>query len=152
MDDRASRSRYRDDVQQLRAQGHACEAYAREASEDVREPGAGVGSGAGAHRCGARRMIGEPGTRLSGRSAMLRLSSLVGERTLFENDSYRRLWLAKLLSHVPTNALVYTMLLLVVDATGKSFFSSLFVVAYIAPTAFLGTISGVLVDRMPKGI
>ena len=91
-------------------------------------------------------------TGVSSRSAMLRLSSLVGERTLFENDAYRKLWLAKLLSHVPTNAVVYTMLILVVNATGKSFFSSLFVVAYIAPTALLGTVSGVLVDRAPKGL
>src|SRR5712671_3322382 len=86
------------------------------------------------------------------RTAMLRLSSLVGERTLFENDAYRKLWLARLLSHTPTNAIVYAMLILVVQATGKSFFSSLFVVAYIAPTALLGTVSGVLVDRLPKGL
>lgn len=87
------------------------------------------------------------------RTAMLRISSLVGERTLFENnDAYRKLWLAKLLSHVPANAVVYTMLILVVNATGRSFFSSLFVVAYITPTAALGTVTGVLVDRMPKGI
>jgi Na+/melibiose symporter-like transporter len=86
------------------------------------------------------------------RTAMVRLSALVGERTLFENEAYRRLWLAKLLSHIPVNAVVYTMLILVVEATGKSFFSSLFVVAYIAPTALLGTISGVLVDRAPKAL
>jgi MFS family permease len=86
------------------------------------------------------------------RTAMLRLSSLVGERALFENDAFRKLWLAKLLSHVPVNAMVYTMLILVVNATGRSFFSSLFVVAYIAPTALLGTLSGVVVDRMPKGL
>src|SRR5438034_11510632 len=86
------------------------------------------------------------------RTAMLRLSALVGERTLFENDAYRKLWLARVLSHTPTNAIVYTMLILVVNATGKSFFSSLFVVAYIAPTALLGTVAGVLVDRAPKGI
>ncbi len=86
------------------------------------------------------------------RTAMLRLSALVGERTLFENEAYRRLWLAKLLSHVPVNAVVYTMLILVVDATGRSFYSSLFVVAYIAPTALLGTVSGVFVDRAPKAL
>jgi len=86
------------------------------------------------------------------RTAMLRLSALVGERTLFENEGYRRLWIARLLSATPVNAIVYTMLILVVNATGKSFFSSLFVAAYIAPTAILGTVSGVLVDRMPKGI
>jgi MFS family permease len=87
-----------------------------------------------------------------GRSAMMRLSALVGERSLFENDAYRRLWLARLLSAIPVNAIVYAMLILIVNATGKSFFSSLFVVAYIAPTALLGTASGVLVDRLPKGI
>lgn len=87
-----------------------------------------------------------------GRSAMMRLSALVGERSLFEKDAYRRFWVARLLSAIPVNAIVYTMLILVVNATGKSFFSSLFVVAYIAPTALLGTISGVLVDRMPKGL
>ncbi|MHB8376061.1 MAG: MFS transporter [Dehalococcoidia bacterium] len=86
------------------------------------------------------------------RTAMMRLSALVGERTLFENEAYRRLWIARLLSATPVNAIVYTMLILVVNATGKSFFSSLFVVAYIAPTALLGTFSGVLVDRMPKGV
>ncbi|MEX2245366.1 MAG: MFS transporter [Dehalococcoidia bacterium] len=86
------------------------------------------------------------------RTAMLRLSALVGERTLFENEAYRRLWVARLLSSTPVNAMVYTMLILVVRDTGKSFASSLFVVAYIAPSALLGTISGVMVDRMPKGV
>ena len=38
-------------------------------------------------------------TQTHGRSAMLRLSALVGERTLFENDAYRKLWLTKLLAH-----------------------------------------------------
>lgn len=87
-----------------------------------------------------------------GRSAMRRLSSLVGERSLFEKDGYRKLWLARLLSSIPVNAIVYTMLILVVNATGKSFASSLFVVAYIAPSALLGTISGAMVDNMPKGV
>lgn len=86
------------------------------------------------------------------RAAMLRLSALVGERSLFENDAYRRLWLAKVLSHTPVNAVVYAMLIMVVKATGLSFFSSLFIVAYIAPTAVLGTVSGVFVDRLPKGV
>jgi MFS family permease len=86
------------------------------------------------------------------RTAMLRLSALVGERTLFENDAYRKLWLSRLLSHAAVNATVYAMLILVVEATGKNFASSLFVVAYIAPSALLGTVSGVLVDRMPKGL
>lgn len=89
----------------------------------------------------------------SGRETLLRVSSIVGERQLFErNDAFRKLWTAKLLSSIPSDAIVYTMLILVVRATGRSFFSSLFVVAYIAPTALLGTISGVMIDRAPKGL
>ena len=86
------------------------------------------------------------------RAAMLRLSALVGERALFENDAYRKLWVSRLLSHTPVNAVVYAMLLIVVDATDTSFSSSIFVAAYIAPTALLGSFSGVLVDRAPKGL
>lgn len=86
------------------------------------------------------------------RTAMLRLSAIVGERALFENDAFRRLWLSRLLSHIPVNAVIYTMLILVVNATGRSFASSLFVVAYIAPSALLGTLSGAIVDRAPKGV
>jgi MFS family permease len=86
------------------------------------------------------------------RAAMLRLSALIGERRLFDNEGYRRLWVARLLSATPVNAIVYAMLILVVDQTGKNFFSSLFVAAYIAPSALLGTVSGVVVDRMPKGV
>ena len=71
----------------------------------------------------------------SARAAMTRLSALVPERSLFQHEPFRRLWTARLLSHIPGNALVYMMLLLVVDATGKAFSSSLFVAAYIAPTA-----------------
>jgi MFS family permease len=86
------------------------------------------------------------------RAAVGRLSALVPERALFQNDSYRRLWVSRLLSQVPSNAVVYTMLILVVEATGKSFSSSLFVAAYIAPAAVLGSFAGVLVDQFPKGV
>lgn len=86
------------------------------------------------------------------RAAMHRLSSIVGERTIFENDAYRNLWLARLLSATPSNAIVYAMLILVVNAREESFFSSLFVVAYILPSALFGTLSGVIVDRMPKSL
>lgn len=86
------------------------------------------------------------------RAAMHRLSSLVGEGAIFENDAYRNLWLARVLSSTPSNAVVYTMLILVVNARDASFFSSLFVVAYILPSALFGTLSGVIVDRMPKSL
>lgn len=89
---------------------------------------------------------------LSPRAAMHRLSSIVGEGAIFENDAYRNFWLARLFSATPSNAVVYTMLILVVNARDASFFSSLFVVAYILPSALFGTLSGVIVDRMPKSL
>ena len=86
------------------------------------------------------------------RTAMGRLSALVPERALFRNDAYRGLWFSRVLSQTPSNAIVYAMLIVVVEATGKSFSSSLFVAAYIAPAAVLGSLAGVLVDRFPKGL
>ena len=50
------------------------------------------------------------------------------------------------------NAVLYTLLVLAVGGTGTaaSVKSALFITAYILPTAALGTVSGVLVDRLPK--
>src|SRR5574340_202934 len=118
---RAHRRRHRPALPHVRTSGAARTSCAREAAEGVREPRPGAGPRAGAGGAGARGLMADP------RTAMLRLSALVGERTLFENEGYRRLWLARLLSATPVNSIVYTMLILVVNATGKSFFSSLFV-------------------------
>lgn len=81
-----------------------------------------------------------------------RWESLAGGAILQE-DGFRRLWLGRLCSHTALNAVLYTLLVLAVgEGSSSSMKSALFVTAYLLPTATLGTISGVLVDRLPKNI
>jgi MFS family permease len=72
---------------------------------------------------------------------------------ILQEDGFRRLWLGRLCSHTALNAVLYTLLVLAVgQGDGASIKSALFITAYLLPTATLGTISGVLVDRLPKNI
>lgn len=82
-----------------------------------------------------------------------RWESLTGGGALLQQDSYRHLWLGRLLSHTALNAVLYTLLVAAVgDGSGASIKSALFISAYLLPTATLGTVSGVLVDRLPKNL
>ena len=80
-----------------------------------------------------------------------RWESLTGGGVLFQEDGFRRLWLGRVLSHTALNTVLFTLLVLAVgEGSGASIKSALFITAYLLPTATLGTISGVLVDRLPK--
>jgi len=82
------------------------------------------------------------------------LSALTGRSEMLQQEGYRQLWFARLASHTAINAVLYTLLVLVVQGqgTGASIKSALFITAYILPTATMGTISGVIVDRLPKNL
>ena len=81
-----------------------------------------------------------------------RWQMLIGGTAILQQDGFRGLWLGRLLSHTGMNVVLYTLLVLAVGGTGTaaSVKSALFITAYILPTAALGTVSGVLVDRLPK--
>ena len=81
-----------------------------------------------------------------------RWQMLIGGTAILQQDGFRGLWLGRLLSHTGMNVVLFTLLVLAVQGTGTaaSVKSALFITAYILPTAALGTISGVLVDRLPK--
>ncbi len=82
-----------------------------------------------------------------------RWEALTGSTAILQEDGFRRLWLARLLSHTGINAVLYTLLVLAVgDGSGASIKSALFVTAYLLPSATLATFSGVLVDRLPKHV
>ncbi len=92
-------------------------------------------------------MMAIPGTPVQ------RVASLIGERDLVEhNEVYRRFWIGRLFSDVAFNAMIYTMLLLIAQSTGKSFFSSLFVAAYIGPAALFVALAGSVSDALPKNL
>ncbi len=83
-----------------------------------------------------------------------RWQMLIGGTAILQQDGFRGLWLGRLLSHTGMNVVLYTLLVLAVRGTGTaaSVKSALFITAYILPTAALGTVSGVLVDRLPKNL
>ena len=90
---------------------------------------------------------------IEARSRRWRWESLTGGAVLFQEDGFRRLWLGRVLSHTALNAVLFTLLVLAVgEGSGSSIKSALFITAYLLPTATLGTISGVLVDRLPKNM
>ncbi len=60
------------------------------------------------------------------------------------------LWLAQGLSQVAYSALLFTLLIVVLKATGSSTQTSLLVLAFIAPTLLVGPLAGVMLDRWPK--
>jgi MFS family permease len=88
------------------------------------------------------------------RPRRLRWQTLAGSTSvILQDDDYRRLWLGRLCSHTALNAVLYTMLVLAVgEGGGTGIKSALFISAYLLPTATLGSISGVLVDRLPKNL
>jgi len=89
---------------------------------------------------------------VSVRVPRLSWAAITGGGSLFQEEGFRRLWLGRLISHGAHNAVLYALLILVVQKTGASIHASLLVVSYILPTATLGTVSGVVVDRLPKGM
>ncbi|MGB2695425.1 MAG: MFS transporter [Dehalococcoidia bacterium] len=79
--------------------------------------------------------------------------TITGNTSILQEDGFRRLWIARLLSNTGVNAVLFTLLVLAVgEGGGSSIKSALFITAYLLPTALLATVSGVLVDRMPKNI
>jgi MFS family permease len=71
---------------------------------------------------------------------------------LLEDDSFRRFWFMRLASHGATNALAYSLLVLTVRKSGSAIATGVLLLALIIPSAMLGAIAGVVVDRMPRGL
>lgn len=93
------------------------------------------------------------GEALEAPARRFRWASLTGGGVLFQEDGFRRLWMGRVLSHTALNAVLYALLIVAVgEGSGSGIKSALFITAYLLPTATLGTISGVLVDRLPKNL
>lgn len=73
-----------------------------------------------------------------------------GHDSLLHDEAFRIWWLTRLACQTGQGALLYALLILVVDRTDASFFSSLFVVASLAPALIFGLPGGIVSDRLPK--
>lgn len=69
---------------------------------------------------------------------------------LLQQLQFRRLSYSRFLSRVPQNALNLALVLLVLDATGKAFFTSLLVLALVVPMMIAGIVAGVAADAIPR--
>ena len=69
---------------------------------------------------------------------------------VLSNRGFLLLWLALISSQTAQNAVLYTLLILVIDITKTTSSASAVVLAFIVPTVLFGVFSGVLVDRWSK--
>jgi MFS family permease len=72
--------------------------------------------------------------------------------TLMEDRSFRRFWFMRLASHGGTNALVYSLLVFTIKQSESALATGFLLLTLIIPSAMLGAIAGVAVDRLPRGL
>src|SRR3972149_5051898 len=96
--------------------------------------GGGGGGGAGARRRGARmKEEDQPQGPPAGR-----------ERPLLADRRFAALWLVQGLSQTAYNALLFTLLVVVLDLTSSSTHMGLLILSFILPSILLGMAVGVL--------
>lgn len=71
---------------------------------------------------------------------------------LLEDESFKRYWLMRLASHGASNALTYTLLVLTVNHSHSAIATGILLLTLIVPSALLGAVAGVAVDRLPRGL
>jgi MFS family permease len=69
---------------------------------------------------------------------------------LFANHSFRRLIESRAVGQIGQSALLFTLLLIVIDERDSSLYSTALVIAFILPSILLGLIAGGLADILPR--
>ena len=79
------------------------------------------------------------------------LDEIVDSRALLLQPRFGTLWLTQGLAQTAQNAILFTLLILVLELTGSSAASSVLVLSFILPSIFMGVFVAVLLDRFRKG-
>ncbi|MCH6555818.1 MAG: MFS transporter [Chloroflexi bacterium] len=79
------------------------------------------------------------------------IEEIADSRALLRQPRFATLWLTQGLAQTAQNAILFTLLVLVLKLTGSSAASSVLVLAFILPSIFLGVFVGVMLDRWRKG-
>ena len=79
------------------------------------------------------------------------MEEIVRSRALLLQPRFATLWLTQGLAQTAQNAILFTLLILVLQLTGSSAASSVLVLAFILPSVFMGVFVAVLLDRFRKG-
>ncbi len=72
------------------------------------------------------------------------------DQPLLQEESFRTYWLTRIAAQTAQGALLYALLIIVIDRTDASFFSSLFVICSILPSIAFGLPGGIVVDALPR--
>ena len=118
-------------------------ADAREAHEGVRQPRQRQPSEGDAGAC-------RETTRRNRRAATASCSS--SGSSSWRTTRSGAYWFMRLASHGATNALAYSLLVLTVRQSDSAIATGFLLLTLIIPSAMLGAIAGVAVDRMPRGL
>lgn len=76
---------------------------------------------------------------------------VVESRALLADRRFRLLWLSQGMAQTAQNALLFSLLIVILDITGSSIHTSLLVFSFILPSIPLGVLAGVMLDRLRKG-
>jgi MFS family permease len=79
------------------------------------------------------------------------IDEIVDSRALLLQPRFATLWLTQGLAQTAQNAILFTLLVVVLQLTGSSAATSVLVLAFILPSIFMGVLVGVLLDRWRKG-
>jgi MFS family permease len=71
---------------------------------------------------------------------------------LLEDESFQRYWLMRIASQGASSALSYALLVLTVRHSQSALATGALLLTLIVPSALMGAISGVAVDRLPRGL
>lgn len=72
------------------------------------------------------------------------------EPPVLSNRSFRLLWIAQVISQTAQNAILYALIIVVLDLTESTTSTSGVILAFVIPIALFGIFSGVLADRWSK--
>jgi MFS family permease len=75
-----------------------------------------------------------------------------GWSDLLANDAFRRYWIMRLVSHGANNALTYSLLVFTVRLSENAIATGALLLTFVVPSATLGALAGVFVDKLPRGL
>ena len=76
---------------------------------------------------------------------------VVKSRALLSDRRFANLWLSQGIAQTSQNAILFSLLVVILDITGSSIHTSLLVLSFILPSIPMGVVVGVVLDRVRKG-
>ncbi len=77
--------------------------------------------------------------------------TITGGQSILQEPRFRRLWEMHILGQMGQYAITYALLILVVGGSASTIRAGFFILAYTIPSALLGPLSGVIIDRLARG-